>query len=58
MPDPETRDRRHDGPEIYPAEKARQAEIVLDTRRRRAIFLGGLAGFVLLAVLVPLFVYA
>ncbi len=41
-----------------PPKRPAQAEIVLDTRRRRAIFLGGLAGFVLLAVLVPLFVYA
>ena len=49
---------RHDGPKTYPAEKARQGEIVLNTRRRRMIFFGGLIGFVLLAVLLPLFALA
>lgn len=36
---------------VYPAEKARQGEIILRTPLRKAIFLGGLAAFVLLAVI-------
>lgn len=35
----------------YPADKARQGEIILKTRTQRAIFIGGLAGMVLLALL-------
>lgn len=36
----------------YPAEKARGGEIILRTRTRRLIFIGGLVGiFVLLVVL-------
>ena len=36
----------------YPAEKARGGEIILNTPRRRAIFLAGLAGaFILVLVL-------
>jgi hypothetical protein len=35
----------------YPAEKARQGEIILRTPLRKAIFLGGLIAFVLLAVI-------
>jgi len=34
----------------YPAEKARQGEIVLRTRSRRIIFAAGLVGLVALAV--------
>ena len=41
-----------DPPQSYPAEKARQGEIVLKTKRSRAIFLVGLfGGLVVLAVL-------
>jgi hypothetical protein len=35
----------------YPADKARQGEIILRTPLRRAIFIAGLAGMVLLTVL-------
>jgi hypothetical protein len=38
----------------YPAEKARGAEIVLRTPLRRAIFFGGLAGVVILTLLLAL----
>jgi hypothetical protein len=38
-------------PPPYPAEKARGGEIILRTPLRRAIFIGGLAGAVLLALL-------
>jgi hypothetical protein len=34
----------------YPAEKARGGEIILDTPARRAIFLSGLIGAVVLAI--------
>ena len=30
------------GPETYPADKARQGEIILRTPARRAIFIGGM----------------
>jgi hypothetical protein len=46
MPEPM---RRPDG---YPAEKARQGEIVLKTRLQRAVFIAGLAGLVVLALLI------
>jgi glutamate synthase domain-containing protein 3 len=46
----------HDGPaEPYPAEKARGGEIILRTPARRALFLSGLIGAVVL-VLVLAFV--
>ena len=35
----------------YPAEKARQGEIILRTRTRRIIFFGGLIGLALLFVI-------
>jgi hypothetical protein len=35
----------------YPAEKARGGEIILNTPARRAIFLSGLIGAVVLAVI-------
>lgn len=35
----------------YPAEKARQGEVILRTRPRQAIFIAGLVGIVLIAVL-------
>jgi hypothetical protein len=34
----------------YPAEKARQGRIVLNTPTRRAVFIAGLAGLVFLAI--------
>lgn len=37
-------------PKDYPAEKARQGQIILRTRTQRAIFIAGLAGAVLLAL--------
>lgn len=39
----------------YPAEKARQGEIILKTRTQRVIFISGLAGM-LLFVIISLFV--
>lgn len=48
---------RHDGPKTYPAEKARQGEIILNTRSRRTIFILGLVGFVVLALVLRLFVF-
>jgi hypothetical protein len=38
-------------PPPYPAEKARGGEIILRTPLRRAIFVGGLAGAVVLGLL-------
>ena len=38
----------------YPAEKARGGEIILRTPLRRAIFIGGLAGAVVLALLLAI----
>lgn len=38
----------------YPAEKARGAEIILRTPARRAIFIGGLAGIVVLLLVLRL----
>ncbi len=38
----------------YPAEKARGGEIVLNTRLRRAIFLAGLVGAVVLVIIMML----
>lgn len=46
-----------DGPEAYPAEKARQGEIILNTRSRRTIFIAGLVGFVALALILRVFVF-
>jgi hypothetical protein len=42
-------------PKSYPAEKARGGRIVLRTKTRKAIFIAGLAGGVVLALLVSLF---
>ena len=39
----------------YPAEKARGGEIILNTPGRRTIFLAGLVGAILLAVIVLIF---
>jgi len=41
---------RRTPPQPYPAEKARQGEIVLKTRRSRAIFLTGLVVLAVLAI--------
>jgi len=37
---------------IYPAEKARQGEIILRTRMQRIIFIAGLVGLAVVALLV------
>lgn len=50
------RDRRGK-PEPYPAEKARQGEIILNTPSRRMIFFGGLLAFVVLAIVLRLFAF-
>jgi hypothetical protein len=42
-------------PSPYPAEKARGGRIVLHTRARRVIFIAGLAGGIVLALLLGLF---
>jgi hypothetical protein len=39
-----------DAPPPYPAEKARGAEIILRTPLRRAVFIAGLAGAIILAL--------
>lgn len=59
MSDPRTTARKTDTggrPEkaAYPGSKARGGEIILRTPARRYIFIAGLAGIVLLIVLVPL----
>jgi hypothetical protein len=41
----------------YPAEKARGGEIILRTPLRRIIFIAGLAGAVVLAVLLSVFAW-
>ena len=42
---------RPDGPRTYPADKARQGDIILRTPIRKAVFIAGLVGFVLLAII-------
>ncbi|MGK9233771.1 hypothetical protein KXS07_19715 [Inquilinus limosus] len=49
MPEPDTRRRE---PPPYPAEKARQGEIILRSLTRRLIFLGGLVALALIILLV------
>jgi hypothetical protein len=44
-------DRNRQPPTPYPAEKARGGEIILRSPLRRAIFIAGLAGAVVLALL-------
>lgn len=46
-----------EGP-VYSAEKVRGGEIILRTRRRRIIFIAGLAGIVLLGLLIRLAAFA
>lgn len=41
-------------PKAYPAEAARQGDIVLDTRTRRLIFIGGLVLAVLIVLVLRL----
>ncbi len=43
--------RHTEGPPVYSGEKARGGEIILRTGRERAIFIAGLAGAIILAVL-------
>ena len=45
---------RSETPEPYPAQKARGGEIILNTPQKRAIFIAGLAGAVLLVLLLGL----
>lgn len=45
-----SKDRDKEGP-VFSAEDARQGEIILRTRMRRIIFIAGLVGIVLLAIL-------
>ena len=47
MPTPQD---RNDKPIHYDADKARGAEIILTKRRNRAIFIAGLVGFTLIAL--------
>ena len=42
---------RKDEPIHYDADKARGAEIILTKRRNRVIFMGGVVGFVVLALI-------
>lgn len=46
---------RKDEPIHYDADKARGAEIILTKRRNRVIFMGGLVGFVVLALILDWF---
>lgn len=48
----EVEDRVPRRPEPYPAEKARQGSIMLDTPWKRGVFAGALAGAVILAIVV------
>lgn len=43
--------------EGYPAERARQGRIVLNTPLRRYIFFGGLIGFVVLIAIIAVWAY-
>jgi hypothetical protein len=43
--------------QTYSAEKARQGEIILRTPLRRFIFIAGLAGMVILAIVLSVFSY-
>jgi hypothetical protein len=45
---------QHDRPPTVTGEQARQGRIVLDTRRRRIVFFGGLAAVVLLPLIAAL----
>ncbi len=45
------KERNTDQSELYPAEKARQGRIILDTKGKRAAFFFGLAGIVVFGLL-------
>lgn len=47
--------KQDEGPRVYSGEKARQGEIILRTRTRRLIFIGGLVGIVAVLLLVRVF---
>lgn len=60
MTDDETRTRKTEGTGVdasdqgastYSGERVRQGRIILNTPRRRAVFIAGLVGFVLLALI-------
>ncbi len=53
-PPPRPASPRPEEPQHIAAQDARGGEIILRTRKRRAIFIGGLAAWALLAVLVYL----
>lgn len=53
MSDDRHQDHKDDVP-VFSAEQARQGEIILRTRTRQIIFIAGLVGIVLLALLVRL----
>lgn len=48
-------DEENTGPKTYPADKARQGEIILRTPLRRAIFIGGMLAALALALLAQYF---
>jgi hypothetical protein len=48
-----SKDREHEGP-VFSGQNARQGEIILRTRAQRIIFIAGLVGIVVLALLVSL----
>jgi hypothetical protein len=50
MPDERTRDADERGRTIVSETEARQGEIILRTPLRKAIFIAGLVGFVILAI--------
>jgi len=47
-------DDRSSNKRVFDAQEARQGEIILRTRTRRLIFIAGLVGFVILALLLAL----
>lgn len=47
---PEPRSHEHEHRPTYPASKARQGEIILKTPWQRAVFITGLAGFFIVAL--------
>ncbi|MDH6232121.1 type IV secretory pathway component VirB8 [Mesorhizobium soli] len=53
----ESRKTRNDDPKgpFFSAEQVRQGKIILRTRSRRLIFIAGLAGIVVLALLLAIF---
>lgn len=49
------RDTEKKRPDTYPAEKARQGEIILRKPWQRALFIVGLAGFAIVALVTQIF---